>query len=79
MTEAEREPDSRPKGSIATELSSIEWEYVPERDTVSLFEPMGSFFEDFPWEGSPRPRKREPVDPSEAAEGLRRLVGNDDD
>ena len=76
---AKREPEPRPKGSIATELSSIEWEYIPERDTVSLFEPMSSFFEDFPWEGRPRPRKKEAVDPSEVAEGLRRLVGNNDE
>ena len=77
----EREPGGRRKGSIANELSNIEWEYVPESDAVVLFEPMGSFFEDFPWEGgrkphpSARPARSED---GEGSEGLRRLVESED-
>ena len=46
--------------SIAKELGAIRWEYIPDRDEVSLLEPMRRYFDDFPWEGAPQRKDNTP-------------------
>ena len=46
--------DGKKDRSIAKDLGGIRWEYIPDRDEVSLLEPMRRYFDDFPWEGGPR-------------------------
>ncbi len=66
--------DEKKDRSIAKDLGAIRWEYIPDRDEVSLLEPMRRYFDDFPWEGGPRQEDNAPhledIDDVDLAEEL---------
>ena len=67
--------------SIAKELGAIRWEYIPDRDEVSLLEPMLRYFDDFPWEGGPHKEDHAPhlgdEDDLDLAEEIEKEIGRD--
>ncbi len=76
-------PEKKDKGpTLAETLDATRWDFVPDPERKMLLRPVGSIFENLPWEVHPQylgPAPIEKIETEDQAEGEETRTGLDDE